>query len=167
MFGPQKKFGFKIQKKLNLCRLPSRAVGKESLCRLPHARQSAKMLSLPTAPPGSRQRGLAPDPPGHVAICRLLDVAVGKEVIFADCRTSGQSAKLTATDAVYARRDLPTAELCRLLGSSRQSANNSLPTVFLCRLPSSGFADCPVWQSAKDLFADCPRFGSRQSPSFR
>lgn len=117
------------RQRVSLLTVARKAVGEDAIFADCPTWQSTKR-----AGPGPR--------PGHVAVCRLVDVAVGKEAILANCPTSGQSANLTATDAVYARRDLPTAELCRLLGSS-------LPTAFLSRLPGSGFAECLVWQSAK------------------
>jgi hypothetical protein len=121
------------------------------------------MLSLPTAPPGSRQRGPAPGPAR--ATWRFADWSMwqsAKKLSLPTTRRQGSRQIL--------RRRTPStpAEICRLPNFADcwalpgQSAKNSLPTAFLSRLPGSGFADCLVWQSAKVFFADCPGFGSRQ-----
>ena len=129
--------------------MPGVALDKGVLCREPATWHSAKAVALAD-----------PNPATWQAFAECL--AVGKGGSFAECLTTGHSAKGTATDAVC------LGPLCRVPLFAECQALDKDP---LCRvllfaesqtLGKEIFTECVVWHSANSLFAECPWFATRQ-----
>jgi len=132
------------------CRVPSLALGKEVLCRVPGSGTRQRRDLYRVQGLGTRQRALFAEWQGqHSAkiFFKKFDGVggLGRQVpFFAECHSSAKRAFAEC-------RPLPNAGHSVALGKAT-----------LCLVLD--FAEChPVRHSAKSGFAECPIFGTRQS----